>query len=226
MSSTLQSNPCEQSAQVSAYVMQALPPDEAAAVEAHIASCAQCRPELETLRPVADTFVFWPTDVLRPSASLARAPRAPDRGGDRREPRRAAATSMGRTGVGGGCAGNLLQADGDRYGEASCEHARATLAGRRVSASHACRPGGIVAPRWRTVDRRPQALPRRLQPGRGWFRRQASMERDRLHLRAHHQYSGHARNLNNVSVRELVWSGAVRRNVRVTIVGPSVARVV
>ncbi len=70
MSSALDSNPCNQSAQVSAYVMQALPPDEAAAVEAHIASCAQCRQELETLRPVADSFVFWPTDVLRPPASL------------------------------------------------------------------------------------------------------------------------------------------------------------
>jgi ChrR Cupin-like domain/Putative zinc-finger len=61
---------CDQSLQVSAYVMQALPPDEAAAVEAHIASCAQCQQELEALRPVADSFVGWPTDILRPAASL------------------------------------------------------------------------------------------------------------------------------------------------------------
>jgi hypothetical protein len=61
---------CSQSLQVSAYVMQALPPDEAAALEVHIASCSQCRLELETLRPVADNFAFWPTNVLRPSASL------------------------------------------------------------------------------------------------------------------------------------------------------------
>ena len=39
MSSTLESNRCDQSAQVSAYVMQTLPPEEAAAVEAHLASC-------------------------------------------------------------------------------------------------------------------------------------------------------------------------------------------
>jgi quercetin dioxygenase-like cupin family protein len=70
MSAPLDSNLCDQSAQVSSYVMQALPPDEAAAIEAHMASCSQCRQELETLRPVADSFVFWPTDVLRPPASL------------------------------------------------------------------------------------------------------------------------------------------------------------
>jgi anti-sigma factor ChrR (cupin superfamily) len=50
--------------------MQALPPDEAAAIEAHIASCSQCRQELETLRPVIESFVSWPTDVLRPPSSL------------------------------------------------------------------------------------------------------------------------------------------------------------
>ena len=70
MSSPLDNKRCDQSPQVSAYVMRALSPSEAAAVEAHIASCAQCQQELETLRPVVDSFVFWPTDVLRPSASL------------------------------------------------------------------------------------------------------------------------------------------------------------
>src|SRR5688572_3620337 len=66
----MRSPSCDQSLQVSAYVMQALPPDEAAAIEAHIASCAQCQQELEALRPVADSFVGWPTDILRPAASL------------------------------------------------------------------------------------------------------------------------------------------------------------
>jgi len=70
MSSTPDSNACNQSAQVSAYVMQTLLPNEAAAVEAHIASCAHCRQELESLRPVADSFIFWPADVLRPAVSL------------------------------------------------------------------------------------------------------------------------------------------------------------
>jgi anti-sigma factor ChrR (cupin superfamily) len=52
------------------YVLQALPAGEAAVVGAHIAGCAECRQEMETLRPVINSFVSWPTDVLRPSASL------------------------------------------------------------------------------------------------------------------------------------------------------------
>jgi len=50
--------------------MQTLAAGEARAMEAHLASCAHCRKELEMLRPVIDTFVSWPTDVLRPPASL------------------------------------------------------------------------------------------------------------------------------------------------------------
>jgi anti-sigma factor ChrR (cupin superfamily) len=70
MSSPFESNPCQQAAQVSAYVVRALPAGEAAAFEAHLESCSQCRQELETLRPVADSFVLWPTDVLRPPSTL------------------------------------------------------------------------------------------------------------------------------------------------------------
>ena len=70
MSSTLGGSPCDQTAQVSAYVIQALPPGEAAALEAHMASCSQCQQELEELRPVAASFAGWPTDVLRPPAAL------------------------------------------------------------------------------------------------------------------------------------------------------------
>ena len=70
MSSALERNPCSQSPQVAAYVIGALPPGEAAAIEAHMASCPLCRQELEALRPVADIFAVWPSDVLRPSPSL------------------------------------------------------------------------------------------------------------------------------------------------------------
>lgn len=70
MSAPLDRNLCAQSAQISAYVLKVLPAEEAAAVEAHVASCPQCQLELETLRPVADRFAFWPSDVLRPPASL------------------------------------------------------------------------------------------------------------------------------------------------------------
>ena len=52
------------------YALQALPSSEMVVVEAHLSACADCRHEMETLRPIIDTFVSWPTDVLRPSASL------------------------------------------------------------------------------------------------------------------------------------------------------------
>jgi anti-sigma factor ChrR (cupin superfamily) len=52
------------------YALQALPSSEVPGVEAHIAACPDCRQELETLRPIVGSFVSWPTDVLRPSASL------------------------------------------------------------------------------------------------------------------------------------------------------------
>jgi anti-sigma factor ChrR (cupin superfamily) len=53
-----------------AYAAQALAPSEAVAAVAHIAACPDCQRELESLRPVVDQFVAWPTDVLRPTKSL------------------------------------------------------------------------------------------------------------------------------------------------------------
>ncbi|MGH7393132.1 MAG: cupin domain-containing protein [Candidatus Rokuibacteriota bacterium] len=52
------------------YALQALPSSEVPVVEAHISACADCRQEIETLRPIIDAFASWPTEVLRPSASL------------------------------------------------------------------------------------------------------------------------------------------------------------
>lgn len=63
-------NACEQAELVCASAIRALPAFEAAGIEAHLSSCWQCRLELESLRPVVDSFVVWPTDVLRPAASL------------------------------------------------------------------------------------------------------------------------------------------------------------
>jgi anti-sigma factor ChrR (cupin superfamily) len=61
---------CERTEAVSLYAVDALPSDEAAALEAHLPGCAECRRELEQLRSTVDSFVAWPTDVLRPAASL------------------------------------------------------------------------------------------------------------------------------------------------------------
>ena len=68
--STFHRDRCEQSEVTCAYAAQALAASEVAAAEAHIASCPDCQRELESLRPVVNRFVSWPTDVLRPTASL------------------------------------------------------------------------------------------------------------------------------------------------------------
>ncbi|HEX9432738.1 MAG TPA: cupin domain-containing protein [Burkholderiales bacterium] len=61
---------CDQAELVSAYALHALPSSDVAAVESHLSSCPQCRRELDMLQPIVDSFVSWPTDVLRPAASL------------------------------------------------------------------------------------------------------------------------------------------------------------
>jgi anti-sigma factor ChrR (cupin superfamily) len=61
---------CDGTELVAVYVLDALPPSEAVAFEAHAAECEACRQQLERLSPIVDYFVSWPTDVLRPSASL------------------------------------------------------------------------------------------------------------------------------------------------------------
>jgi len=52
------------------YALSVLPLDEVAGAEARLAACADCRREMEALRPLVASFVAWPTDVLRPSAAL------------------------------------------------------------------------------------------------------------------------------------------------------------
>jgi anti-sigma factor ChrR (cupin superfamily) len=52
------------------YALQALPTGQPSEIQAHIAACPDCQRELESLRPVIDRFVAWPTDILRPATSL------------------------------------------------------------------------------------------------------------------------------------------------------------
>jgi ChrR-like protein with cupin domain/putative zinc finger protein len=70
MTSRSDTSRCEHFGLTSLYALQAVPPAEMAEVEKHITECAECRSELETLRPVVDAFVAWPTDVLRPPRPL------------------------------------------------------------------------------------------------------------------------------------------------------------
>jgi len=63
-------SPCGHNETTCAYAAEALAASEVAAAEAHIASCPDCQRELESLRPVMNRFVCWPTDILRPTTSL------------------------------------------------------------------------------------------------------------------------------------------------------------
>lgn len=61
---------CAETDLVYAYALDAVPAEEVAAVEAHIARCPACRDELAELRRTIESFGGWPTDVVRPPAPL------------------------------------------------------------------------------------------------------------------------------------------------------------
>jgi anti-sigma factor ChrR (cupin superfamily) len=61
---------CQQADFVYGFAVGALSATEAKEFASHLATCAKCSAELDTLRPVIASFVGWPSDVLRPSASL------------------------------------------------------------------------------------------------------------------------------------------------------------
>jgi quercetin dioxygenase-like cupin family protein len=48
------------------YALRALSPEEMSTAEAQISQCAECRGQLDSLRPTLESFTFWPTAVLRP----------------------------------------------------------------------------------------------------------------------------------------------------------------
>jgi len=70
MSSKPNLNYCDMSELTCAYALQVLTTAEETELQEHIASCLNCQSEVESLRPVLNRFVSWPTDVLRPPTSL------------------------------------------------------------------------------------------------------------------------------------------------------------
>ena len=70
MTATRHGHTAAQSELLSLYALDALPDGERVSLEAHIAECAECRSELDALRSITASFAAWPTDVLRPAASL------------------------------------------------------------------------------------------------------------------------------------------------------------
>jgi hypothetical protein len=61
---------CDRTESMFEHALQLCSASEAAELASHLSECAECRAEVEALRPIVASFVTWPTDVLRPSASL------------------------------------------------------------------------------------------------------------------------------------------------------------
>ena len=61
---------CDQTDLMAGYALGTLPSAEAVSAEAHLASCKRCQQSAEILQRVVNSFAAWPTDVLRPEASL------------------------------------------------------------------------------------------------------------------------------------------------------------
>lgn len=55
---------------MSVYALGAVPANEVPALEAHVQSCDDCRTRLASLRPIVDSFAYWPNTVLCPSDAL------------------------------------------------------------------------------------------------------------------------------------------------------------
>jgi anti-sigma factor ChrR (cupin superfamily) len=70
MTSEASRSGCAQAELVGAFAIDALPENEIPAIEAHIAICAACRADYDSLRVVAGTFGAWPADELQPSLTL------------------------------------------------------------------------------------------------------------------------------------------------------------
>jgi quercetin dioxygenase-like cupin family protein len=70
MNSKLHQHNQEHLDRVFLHALRALPASEISVVEAQISACVQCRQEIEALRPIIESFISWPTDVLRPSVPL------------------------------------------------------------------------------------------------------------------------------------------------------------
>lgn len=70
MSGSTEQHRCERIELVHLHVLRALPLSEARLLEEHLTSCPQCRQELHSLSPVAESFGSWPTNILRPLDSM------------------------------------------------------------------------------------------------------------------------------------------------------------
>jgi hypothetical protein len=71
---------CQESVQLGAYLLGALDPEERAALEAHIAGCADCRAELIAMAPLPGLLRRTPFEELEETAASAQTLTAPHTG--------------------------------------------------------------------------------------------------------------------------------------------------
>ena len=185
MSSTPSEHRCLWMDQLSAYALTALPASEAAAMAAHLATCAQCRQELEAMNSTIDALAAWQGDLLPSTQLWDRVVERIAIASDER-PATLDHSQVDRAAMGRGRAGHRLQGACVRSAARPRQHARAARARNRVSTARARGSGRAPPSGWRAVDRRQEALSRRLQSCRARYVRCARLERDRLHLRSHY----------------------------------------
>lgn len=70
MSAASEQHGCGQTELMPLYVLRALPSGETRLLEIHLTSCPECQRELQSLRPVVDSLISWPADILRPADSM------------------------------------------------------------------------------------------------------------------------------------------------------------
>jgi hypothetical protein len=180
------------------HALRALPSSEIPTLEAHLSACAECRQEMEALRPIVGAFVSWPTDVLRPPESLWSRLAQRIAAETRQAPVLLPPQPPGEPAwqeAAPGLSYKVLAADTDKD--------RVSLLvrlapGSALPTSLPCRSRRAVPAPRRAVDRRQEALSRGLQPGGGGHRRSACLERDRLRVRSPHV---HARRTSVISSR-------------------------
>src|SRR3954464_6409943 len=112
--------------------------------------------------------------------------------------------AMARTGLATSGAGHLVPIARDGCGRAYGRHARSAGARWPLSRARACGRRRAAPARRRAADRRAQALSGRIPARRARYRRPARLERDRLHLRSHHERQRHAR-LTSAAHRSPAW---------------------
>ena len=73
MNSGATAKSCPEAERIAIHALRAMPAKAALQLNAHIASCEQCREELERIQQVVNVLIDWPTDDIKPSVATREA---------------------------------------------------------------------------------------------------------------------------------------------------------